>query len=200
MEETVLPYNTAVSTSITHFIGSVAFCLSPSFFLSHLITVIKLDLLSLSHNPLSLPLCHSLSPSHFLSLSLPKGFQITFTIRRCIAFSLHFSAGSLNPSKNDTTVVLTHLHSLTLLPFTLPHFQFSLSFQRYSPSPCFSPSAPQHFISSLHSSSICSHLPFHSYYVLLCRLIGTSFLNLFKVLNINKVFLIYSQNVQLFNA
>lgn len=80
---------TTVLTSITHPIDFVAFCLSLSSSpLSHLLTAIKFDLLSLNHNllPLSLSVAYSLSLSipHFLSVSLPKGFKIKFTLRRLL--------------------------------------------------------------------------------------------------------------------
>lgn len=117
-------------TSITHFIGSVAFCLSPSpFLLLHILTAIKLHLLLL---------CRSLSLSPiFLSLSLPKGFQIKFPIHGhlSLSFAAHLCRQP-EPITKRTLVVLTHLHSLTLLPFALPHFLFSLSFCRHSLSLC----------------------------------------------------------------
>lgn len=73
-------------TYITHFIGFVAFSPSLAHF-SH-ITSIKWDLVFLSYNLLSLPLCHSLSffPI-YISLSLPKGFQMKFSICRSLSFS-----------------------------------------------------------------------------------------------------------------
>lgn len=60
---------------------TVVLCLPPLALLlsvSHLITAIKLDLLSLSHHCLLL----SLSFSHFL----PDGFHIKLTIRACFVF------------------------------------------------------------------------------------------------------------------
>lgn len=73
-------------TYITHFIGFVAFSPSLAHF-SH-ITSIKWDLVFLSYNLLSLPLCHSLSLFPiYISLSLSKGFQMKFSICRSLSFS-----------------------------------------------------------------------------------------------------------------
>lgn len=113
-------------TYITHFIGFVAFSPSLAHF-SH-ITSIKWDLVFLSYNLLSLPLCHSLSffPI-YISLSLPKGFQMKFSICRSLSFS--FTARLCRQPdhteiKNTKCVFFffLHLNSFPPLPFTQPHF------------------------------------------------------------------------------
>lgn len=100
----------------------------PSLFL---LTAIKFDLLSLNCNPLSL----TVSLLHFLSLSLSKDFWIKFAIRQrlvSLVGSGSLQAASANQKKGHW-VVLTHLHSLILPLFTLPNFQFSLSFSLSPP-------------------------------------------------------------------
>lgn len=91
-------YCCTAPTYITHFIGFVAFSPSLAHF-SH-ITSIKWDLVFLSYNLLSLPLCHSLSLFPiYISLS-PKAFKWNSLFAGVsLSLSLHVSAGNLTTQK-----------------------------------------------------------------------------------------------------
>lgn len=123
-------YNTAPSTSITHFIGSVALCLSLSLpFSSHLITAIKLDLLSLNHNPLPLSPSLSLTASLVFGLShSPQAFKLNSVFAGASSLSFTHSPAiysppifNFHPHFRDTPPLSVsppapaHLHT----PFTL---------------------------------------------------------------------------------
>lgn len=112
-------------TYITHFIGFVAFSPSLAHF-SH-ITSIKWDLVFLSYNLLSLPLCHSLSLFPiYISLSLQRlSNEILYLPESLFLFhctSLQATWPHRNKEHQMFFSFFHHLNSFPPLPFTQPHF------------------------------------------------------------------------------